>query len=244
MTTTTTIAAPLAAFAEAAAATLPHLSKDDVTPILTTARVTRDPERGVIVAGTDRYTVGEYVIPSDDTARHFESAEVADPSTDDPAILIPRDALEWIAKLTYKSLRRGGGRAGGDMSPAYAHTVIIEHATKDDHDPGTLTVTVRHTGTGSDERSQAFDGFIGNFPPVQRLLPALDAEPFPLFPNVGIDPAHLKRVMDYATKHHKGAPIVFAGTGDEATNGSHKRTPILATIGNLRALIQPVNVTR
>lgn len=70
---------------QAFAAVLPHISKDDVAPVIMHAQLDTN---GVLWA-TDRYTIARYDLET----------SVAEP------VLIPRDALEWVTKIVHSKLR-------------------------------------------------------------------------------------------------------------------------------------------
>lgn len=225
------ISLPLDDAIEAASAVLPHIATDDNAPILTNALLTATGDQ-IELTGTDRYTVGRFTI---------DAATGATPR----AILLPRAAVEWIAKTTRKQLRRAGtpaqlrGIDHPDVDPRseeYAHTVDIEH-TPDGATTrptsGTVTVAIRHTKSGTIEKSQAFDHVDAhNFPPVARLFPD---EPHSIPAEIGLTPVHLTKVLSYAAKWHKDHPVTFAST----PTADHRLAPVIATIGRLTALIQP-----
>lgn len=217
LTRTQTVTLPLEVAIEAFAAVLPHASTDAVTPILCSVQLV-PADDAVTLYATDRYTVGRFTVPL------LTSDVDAMPATDHAEPFnIPTEAATWIAKTVTKTLRHANG--------AVAYAVVIE----DDAEAKTVTVSLVPELTGKPERAQAFERVTGNFPPVSRLFPEDEGA----MPDViGLSPQMLSRVIGYATKYHRRAPIRFSGTAQRDT-GSAKMSPILASIGGLTALIQP-----
>lgn len=221
-----TITIPLEEALEAFAAVLPHAPKDNVTPIICAVRI----EDNHLVA-TDRYTVGTF---------ELSTIEAHAPFT------VPREVAEYIVKITAAGLRSGKNAA---QTYALRITGTPKEVTEYSRTEGTTETLVEilplyfdgkgeFIGTDSTEhkveRSQAFDGLVGNFPPVRRLLAGFEeaenATP------VSLGPVHLEKVTGYAKKWHKNAAIRF--TMSETSN-PNKPGPVKAEIGKLTALIQP-----
>lgn len=205
------ITVPLADAIEAFTAVLPHASKDDVTPVLTCVQLSVQDDGKIAFVATDRYTVGR-----------FRTEGEGEPET---KILLPREAAEWVAKITVKSLRYAA-------DAPYRVTVT-------EHDKDEITVAISSPTTSRIERSQSFKhpGTL-NFPPVDRLFPAGD---FLIGPATALAPAHLVKLTTYAAKYHRTQPIKFFGTlNPESTEyRGEMLAPLLARIGKLDALIQP-----
>lgn len=213
---------PLSTAIQSAAAMLTSASKDDITPILTAAHFD-----GADMIATDRYKVARFPMPTK-------------PATEDrrvtlgAAFLIPRAALEWVAKVTTKSLR----------APHMVDTYTIRYEATPDAKgragvPGTVAVSVVDYA-GKTERSQAFDGITGNFPPVARLFPGEDAQPAAI--TQAFNPAYMIEILNYCKKFSdRGAPfkMAFYGDGDQ-----RKMNPALIEGAGASFLIQPNLILR
>lgn len=170
---------PLMVAIRSAAAMLTCISKDAVTEVLTVAFFS-----GTELFATDRYKVARFpmpIAPGNDNER----LTLGEP------FLIPSDALTWVSKLTLRSLEYGRGPALTVVDRGY--TVRYER------DAAATVVTASVVNMfGVVERSEAFEGMTGNYPPLQRLFdrsPALDTDP-QMF-----DPAFLGPVLAYCAKH-------------------------------------------
>lgn len=205
------ITLPLMEAIEACAAVLPHTSKDDVTPVITTANL----EGGRLVA-TDRYTVGAFKL----------SSKASGP------IMVPRAALDWLARTSPKTLV---GHFSGTKPEAYQ--VQITGISPGAKGPELLeeAVTVEILLHGKAERMQQFRPITGIFPPVaDRLLDEheMATEVVP----VSLNPEFIERVTGYAKKWHRGLPVRF--TAGKSDNPS-KPGVVRVSIGCFDGLIQP-----
>ena len=228
-TTTTRLRFPLHDAIAAASATLPHTSKDDVTPIITAVRVGRD--RWV---ATDRYTVGVWEVSRPE--EHDVHSLTEEERTEDHAaatILIPRDAAEWIAKIVASKLRFSRSRSTLlDYELRVSQEVTTTHGAWDHTTTGDVVLEI--VWGGKVERSQAFEDVVGNFPPVLRLVN--DWKPAESVTQISIDPAHLEKVTAFARRQKKFAPIkIELGLG----LSPEKPGPMRITFGQLTALVQP-----
>lgn len=196
------------------AAVAPHTSADDVSLVLTMVRVDHWTLRA-----TDRYTAAEYrhTTYDESVARHGEAGP-ADPSA---FVLLPREAVAWIAKL---KPAKGSGM-----------TLAL----------GATSVEMRYASGGYAD-SITFDETSLNFPPVERLLREARDELVEVAP-FGLTPKSLTKLAKSATAigratRRKDEPVRFY----MAASGSERRTqpPILATVGGrFRAMVQPVIFT-
>lgn len=189
-----TVTMPLGIGIQSAAAMLTSASKDDVTPVLVSAYFT-----GTELQATDRYKIARFPMPTETEDANDASLILGSP------FLIPRDALVWASKVILKSLRFGTsrGKSEGNYSLKYERT-------GDDHQPGTVTVSVVDP-RGEVERSQAFDGVIGNFPPVEKLFPTEFA---PVDEPVGFNPDFMAVLMGYFSKYGGKEPFTLQLQGD------------------------------
>lgn len=89
----TMLSMPLLDAKRLAAALLPHISKDTVTPVLTHVAFQRGSEGGVFAYATDRYTVGRY-----------DLTNIVDEIPD--GMMIPRHVLAAVAVLGKATLPR------------------------------------------------------------------------------------------------------------------------------------------
>lgn len=205
------IVLPLMEAIEACAAVLPHTSKDDVTPVITTASL-----EGDRIVATDRFTVGAFKL----------STSASGP------IMVPRAALDWLAKTNPKTLvgHFSGMRPGAyqaritGLTPGVSGPALLEEA-----------VTVEILLEGKPERIQQFRPVTGNFPAVaEKLLDTheMAAEVVP----VSLNPDFIERITSYAKKWHRGLPVRFtAGKSDNP----NKPGVVRVSIGSFDGLIQP-----
>lgn len=191
----------------AAAAVLPHMPKDDVTPVITTALVDH-----YHWLATDRFTVAQYAVK--------RTGDDADKTM--PGIMVPREAVEWVAKIVLKKLRAW-------PSPDYALTISQSMRTGTQGDVVVAIVNGEHV-----ERSQSFDVVLGNFPPVGRLVAEWKPATEPVVQMLG--PVHLEKVTGFAKRHYPERPLE-AEPGHSDNPG--KPGPMRVTIGSLVALVQP-----
>ena len=206
---------PLADAVTAASAVLPHVSKDDVTPVITTALVSCD-----AWVATDRFTVGRYAI----TRPH--EGPLADIAENPNRIMVPREAVEWVAKIALKKLRQW---------PAAGYALTISQ-DMEELEGGHLRegdVTVSIVLGGKVERSQSFEPVRGNFPPVERIIenwkPATDVAV------QSLGPVQLEKITAFAKRAYPEMPVLMEPGHSE----SDKPGPMRVTIGSLVALLQP-----
>ncbi|MBT2484790.1 hypothetical protein J7E28_08760 [Microbacterium sp. ISL-108] len=217
---------PLSVAIQSAAAMLTSASKDDVTPVLTTAHFD-----GTHLNATDRYKVARFEMPT-------KPASEEGRLTLGEAFLIPRAALEWVTKITVKSLRQSGILSG-------LYTIRYERESDPrgegyQNAPGTVTVSVVDHA-GKTERSQAFDGVVGNFPPVARLFPENPDEEVTTGTQA-FNPAYMGVILAYIAKYSdRGAPFRFRVA---QSNAGHKLAPALITGAGASFLIQPHLILR
>ena len=211
---------PLSVAIQSAAAMLTSASKDTVTPILTVAHFD-----GAELWATDRYKVARFPLPTK-PAKEYDRLELG------TEFFIPRAALEWVTKIVAKSLRYKV--ALGTMTDT-GYTIRYEHDT----DALTVTASVVDMN-GKTERSQAFDGEWGDFPPVARLFPAEDAEPAAM--TQAFDPSYMIEILNYCKKYaDRGAPFQMTFYGDA---GANKMSPALIEGAGASFLIQPNLILR
>ncbi|MFF8817838.1 hypothetical protein ACF07D_07565 [Leucobacter sp. NPDC015123] len=202
---------PLMEAIEACAAVLPHASKDDVTPVITTANL-----EGDRIVATDRYTVGAFTL----------SQKASGP------IMVPRQALDWIARTNPRTLV--GHFAG--MRPE-AYQVRITGLTPGVSGPDLLeeAVMVEILLEGKPERMQQFRPVTGTFPPIAERLLDVHEMATEVVP-VNLGPEFIERVTGYAKKWRRGVPIRFtAGKSDNP----NKPGVVRVSIGKFNGLIQP-----
>lgn len=205
------ITLPLMEAIEACAAVLPHTSKDDVTPVITVANL-----EGDRIVATDRFTAGAFKL----------SASASGP------IMVPRAALEWLAKTNPKTLV---GYFSGMNPEVYQARITGLTPEVSGHDLLDEAVTVEILLDGKPERMQQFRPVTGHFPPVaEKLLDAheMATEVVP----VALSPDLLERFTSYAKKWQRGVPVRF--TAGKPGNPSRPGT-VRVSIGNFDGLIQP-----
>lgn len=218
---------PLSVAIQSAAAMLTSASKDSVTPVLTVAHFD-----GAELWATDRYKVARFPLPT-------KPAKDDDRLTLGSEFLIPRAALEWVAKITPKSLRFKTPLATMTDS---GYTIRYEHERPESQpvnrdNPGTVTASVVDMN-GRTERSQAFDGVTGNFPPVARLFPAEDAQPAAM--TQAFSPAYMIEILSYVKKYDQGTPFKMTLYGD----GTSRVSPALIEGAGASFLLQPNLILR
>lgn len=217
--TNTFLQIPLETAIKASAAMLVAASKDEMTRTIMGAKFT-----GTHLVATDRYRVAHMEMPED------EQDESKPQTRKGEEFLIPRAALEWVTKITPKSLR-------WKNYPATAlYTVRFEE------DGDTLTASVIDL-SGRVERSQVFDGLTGNYPPVERLvvtvLEGRDAEiqAAPVNLNAALLTGILQFVHKYGDNDANGSSCAkFTLT---KTENPHKQGPVLIEGAGVSFLLQP-----
>lgn len=198
---------------EACAAVLPHVSADDVTPVITVACITGD-----TITATDRYTVGQFKLSR---------------SLDEGTILVPLEAVKWIARFVVKHLL---GHYYNSALTGYEVTIEAPDPTElkgpkiNDH---SVTVTVSSERHGV-EALRKFRPVVGNFPPVSRLFEA--HKPAEAIPTVALGSMQLEKFTGYARKYHRDVPLRFTLSD---TDNPEKPGPVLIRIGNFTGLLQP-----
>ena len=142
---------------QAAKALLPHMSKDDLLNLITHVHV-RD---GYMWEATDRFSLGAVTLTPAPAPFNEATEDTAD-------LLLPRAAVEYLAKLNIKTLRFGKNVA---LSEGYR--VELTASTVEP-----MSVTVRlfvQTGESPEDvpledSSRTFDTIEGNYLPIQKLL--------------------------------------------------------------------------
>lgn len=212
---------PLTVAIQSAAAMLTSASKDDVTPVLTAAYFD-----GAELWASDRYKVARFPLPTK-PAKEDDRLELG------AAFLIPRAALEWVAKIVAKSLRH--------KPYSYASLTDSGYTIRYEHDADTITVTASVVDmNGKTERSQAFDTESGKFPPTASLFPADDAEPAAM--TQAFNPAYMIEILTYCKKYaDRGAPFKITTYGDA---GAKKMNPALIEGAGASFLLQPNLILR
>lgn len=185
-------------------AALSAVSKDDVTPVICGAHVSVEDGK-VRVTATDRYRIHTALIE----AKDIEG---------EPEAIIPRVALEWLAK----------NRSYFGNTLHHHHRIRIdigkpvERALKTE--PGALSIVVMEHESDA-AASVAWNGrhTLGNFPPVMRLIDtARDAEAVVATPLLRMDfmgrvnrltrwrgnPVRVK--FTAGTKPNKPGPVYFS----------------------------------
>ena len=207
---------------QAAKALLPHMSKDDLLNLITHIHV-RD---GYVWEATDRYSLGAVTLTP--------APEPFNEATDDTAdLLLPRAAVEYLAKLNVKTLRFGKNVVWAEENYRVEFTASTV---------GPRSVTVRlfvQTGTSPEDvpledSSRTFDTIEGDYPPIHKLL--FDAKKH----------ANSADPMCYAPDklERLSASAKAFGTGNNAPQiwlkpSGHKA--MVAQIGpNMEVLIMPV----
>lgn len=209
--TTNTIRLPLFEAMQACAAVLPHTSADDVTPVITTASI-----EGDTITATDRYSVGQFKLSR---------------SLDSGSIMLPREAVKWIARFVVKHL----------LSYVPRTTLTGYEVRIDGPDPvksprpaiENVLVSVVSEVHGV-EASRMFHPVLGNFPPVGRLLAG--HKPAEAIPTVALGPYHVEKFTTYARKWHRDEPLRF--TLSESDNPG-KPGPVLIELGRFTGMLQP-----
>ena len=208
-------------------AVLPHVSKDDVTPMITGIRF--DAEGAL--AATDRYTVGSYkpehVLVEADDAATFDG------------FTLDRAGCVWLSKLRVAML-----------SDKYFASFSVVRARVED---GTVTLSVHGIGFDPNgthtfgepstvpEMTASFSTISGNYPPVVRLFPDAEKLASREATNVpvSLNTAFLIRI-DKAVKAVGERGNGVARFQFMSTDNPNKPGPVFVTVGDrFRALIQP-----
>ena len=142
---------------QAAKALLPHMSKVEVLNLITHVHV-RD---GYMWEATDRYSLGAVSL----TPAPAPFNEATEDTTD---LLLPRVAVEYLAKLNVKTLRFG-------KNVVWSEGYRVE-LTASTVEPRSVTVRLFvQTGESPEDvpledSSRTFDTTEGNYPPIHKLL--------------------------------------------------------------------------
>lgn len=202
------IALPLTADLTAAfRAVLPFASKDAVSLVLTTVRVSQR-----YLTATDRYAIARYEHTTYDesVSRHGEDG----PTLPDFAVLLPREAVEWVGKLK---------PTGGQVLNITAGSVTVNWSPDDV------------------ESALEFEPMHLNFPPVERLISEPSADAVEVSPfAIGTDRLDqlVKAGKALARVVGRNAAWRFQ-LPDPRT--SHKNAPVRATLGErMVTMLQPM----
>lgn len=237
----------------AAQAVLPHVSSDDVTPVLTVA-VVRDDR----LVATDRYSVGVFTL-QEPKPKEFEkwskdqrdgwtehrtvslegTLEEGDPTWAED-FMIPRAALLRISTLSKQMTMHGllmGTRIV--IREEFGEWRVSRTRTTENkvHDRRIIVEVV--DAAGLVEWSQRFAVTDGRFPPVGKLLdewkPAQSGEQVAF----GLMGSNLAKIIRFAGKHTPF--LITAGEPTRNINGEAiKNAPMMVEVGeDFRALIQP-----
>ena len=142
---------------QAAKALLPHMSKDEVLNLITHVHV-RD---GYMWEATDRFSLGAVTLTPAPAPFNEATEDTAD-------LLLPRAAVEYLAKLNVKTLRFG-------KSVIWSENYRVE-LTASTVEPRSVTVRLFvQTGTSPEDvpledSSRTFDTIEGDYPPIHKLL--------------------------------------------------------------------------
>lgn len=145
-----TLTMPISDAILASKALLHHVSTDDIIPVVCHAAIVEHDGSQYLIA-TDRYSFGRFKLGTSDT---FEG-EVGQ--------MIPSAALDWVAKINLKGLRRPYAIGMTDSGYTVRYTWTPTDAPK-----GT-ELEVAIVFEGKPERAQTYDVYSGNFPPVVKL---------------------------------------------------------------------------
>ena len=206
---------------QAAKALLPHMSKDDSLNLITHVHL-RD---GYMWEASDRYSLGAVSL----TPAPAPFNEATEDTTD---LLLPRAAVEYLAKLNVKTLR-----FGRNVVWSGAYRLELTASTVE---PRSVTIRLFvQTGESPEDvpledSSRTFDTIEGDYPPIHKLLfdakkHANSADPMCYAPD------KLERLSASAKAFGTGknAPQIWLKPG-----GEHA---MVAQIGsNMEVLIMPV----
>ena len=142
---------------QAAKALLPHMSKVEVLNLLTHVHV-RD---GYVWEATDRFSLGAVSLTPAPAPFNEATEDTAD-------LLLPRAAVEYLAKLNVKTLRFG-------KNVVWSEGYRVE-LTASTVEPRSVTVRLFvQTGESPEDvpledSSRTFDTTEGNYPPIHKLI--------------------------------------------------------------------------
>lgn len=202
---------PLVIAKQAFASVLPHISTDDVTPVITCANFD-----GKSIVATDRYTVAQHTLGEEDAGE---------------AVMLPRAAVAWVARTNLRALLN-------HPNPASYYLDIVSDSTNPQHyQPGETPPRPHRLAIRSklygEERVMLFEHIRGNFPPVARLLDGFEAatEAYPVM----LAPKMIERITGFARQYHPEQAIKW----ELGKTDSPKPAPMRASIHGFTALIQP-----
>lgn len=210
---------PLLAAKQMAQALLPHVGRDDVTPVLTGVLVGVGENRQYAFA-TDRYTVGRFDLsnlyteePTGEVWVHHKALSAV--AALGKATLLDSDSNSTSYHVTF--------RTGKDELMRWTTTVTVEYRPDSERVPNQIHWMRVFGALGAD----------GNYPPVSRLLESfLPGEQM----RVGLSYEHLAK---FRPTERNGVPlrITLAKT---PTGPGAKLSPILVESGTrFKGLIQP-----
>lgn len=221
-----TLTMPLADAILASKALLNHVGNDDITPIITQAAVIEYEEQKYLVA-TDRYSFGRFMLGDLDT---FDG---------EPGVMIPKAALTWVSKIVPKALRRN---YFPNATPAEGGYALRFTWTPVEGSPNSaqFEVEVAIVILGKTERTQTFDVYSGNYPPVAKLWRGADVEVTPTT-SVRLAPMSLSKIA--------ADIVLFEGKSSGATLELHapagKPGPVQYALGKRwTAAVQPMAFAR
>lgn len=142
---------------QAAKALLPHMSKDDSLNLITHVHV-RD---GYVWEATDRFSLGAVTLTPAPAPFNEATEDTAD-------LLLPRAAVEYLAKLNVKTLR-----FGKDVVWSNGYRVELTASTVE---PRSVTVRLFvQTGESPEDvpledSSRTFDTTEGAYPPIHKMI--------------------------------------------------------------------------
>lgn len=219
MNTLTVTPAQLASLATAVHAA----STDDITPVITAIRLSRVDDTVTAVA-TDRYRIARITLA-------LKLADQEELNSPEFTALVPGKAFDAFAR----TVKRAAGRVAADHP-----SVTIAH------DDDARTVTISDTYSQS---SITLKAIIGNFPPVERLIPtALECTGTPA--GARLNPAYLATMVKLTLPDNdKHRPWELTGNLPADDKG-RKFPPVLFTYGpdgdsnRIEYLVQPNTLLR
>lgn len=198
MSTFISITLPLSVAIDAALAVKAHMGVDGNTPILSSARLSVN-EDGATLVSTDRYTIASYNLAESDV----EDGDLPNSLS----VTLPATLIAWLAALKPTAL---------ECNHRYVPYVVrIDVEDGEDQEERAIMAHVKPRNEDRVEISTSHRSVTGNYPPVDRLLPA-KGEGLSALPDVMLlNPKHLERVTSYA-KRDKDRKVQF---GASSTGG-------------------------
>lgn len=230
------ITAPLHLLQTALAALKPYASDDFVTPVITCVHIAALEGGGVRLTATDRYQVGEIVIPSLTLEDAPEKGMLLDPIV-----------TSYIRGITNRQLLFPDSKGAG-------YTITLEAPNPDVPLGPELAEARKHarvTSTltnpeGEVEQMRALQAGLGSFPPLHRLFP--DDTWKPGLDSIMLSPSFLAN-LSITARALTGRPRGQAGVRFDfySPAGAKKDRPVLVTFGEeeygkelqTRVMIQP-----